>query len=435
MSPISARKSFLAVALLACGACTKQNTQNVVQASVAANSAATALKLASVGKLAHPMTPDQMAELRRRGWKLLQLVDKKNEGALDPAYWTQVNVAYAADPKATSGLTSARYLARDKTVPLLLSVAEEQKALAVAPTRRLWESTFYNPILYRYVRDHNLYKPGTSVSLLEQNLRDIVVPTGSIAVKTFWYLLQADDPVDIALWNWNSLPAETSTLPAGTMKKTCVAIPAEKYHCLSPDRFYKMTVSDPSAFVCPLCTTPLQPGQQLVMVAMHVASKQLPDWFWATFWWRGDDSHSGKSWTCDDAQRAEVAPEPTGVWKRYSMDVIAGFYYAKPTPTAGEDCGTPAKIGNSEQYLAMYNPFVEALFQNGLKSNCIDCHARASSDGRAILRTSVPPVGEDDPYTQTSNFEGQIRSDYLWTLAGHLRHTTYPPSQWPPSPH
>lgn len=434
MRGFSVRLLIPAVALLACGACTKQNTQAVVQASVVEKSAAAATP-ATVGKVADQMTSDQMARLRRRGWKLLQLVDQKQEGVVNSSYWTHVAVALA-DPPQTGKSPTARLSAPNNSASFMLSLAHEQKGMAAPPVQKLWESTFYNPILYRYIRDHDLYKPETSSLFLRQNLRDVVVPSGSVALKTFWYVLPEDGPVNIALWDWSSLPASVSTLPAGTMKTACVAIQAEKYHCLSPDKFYRMTVTDPSSFVCPDCTAPLKPGQQLVMVAMHLASKEMPDWLWATFWWRGDDSRTGNSWTCDDAQRADVMPGPTGVWKRYSMDVVAGFYYAKPTPAAAEGCGIPGKIGHDEQYLAAYNPFVEALFQNGLKSSCIDCHARASSDNRDDLRTFVPPINESDPYTQTSNFDGQVRSDYLWTLGHHLKGTSYPlpASQWPPPP-
>jgi hypothetical protein len=167
---------------------------------------------------------------------------------------------------------------------------------------------------------------------------------------------------------------------------------------------------------------PLPNGQWLILLAVHVISKESPDWLWATFWWKGVDRTSGDSWTCDDAQRARVP----GPWGNFSANVTQSFKLAKPDVTTAADashCGIPGKIGwdyHREELLATYNPFVEGVMENGRKSSCIACHARANTRGdTGVTPFLIPRVGEVE-WPPVTHFEGHIRTDYLWTVRNHL---------------
>ena len=169
-------------------------------------------------------------------------------------------------------------------------------------------------------------------------------------------------------------------------------------------------------------------GDELILVAAHIVSKQTPEWLWSTFWWRGADkpANHGDSWTCEDAQRSEGAGTLKSPWNNYSMDTANSFTWAKPKLAPTEPCGVPGKIGNDQQYMAVYNPFVEASLVHGLKSNCVDCHSRASTDVQAQLQM-VPAVNSVTQYPALRDFEGHIRTDYMWTLRNHLDPTQGPP--------
>jgi hypothetical protein len=169
----------------------------------------------------------------------------------------------------------------------------------------------------------------------------------------------------------------------------------------------------------------LKMGDTLLLVAMHIASKQLgaPDWLWATFWWR-KDAPSGQWWTCGDAQRSVIGSLPSQ-WRNYSMDVTKSFKQRKPRLDVSNPCGAPSVINarEHEEDYSSYSPFVEARFENGLKSSCISCHARAGTNSSPIF--SVPPPGSSNEAT-LKEFEGHIGLDYMWIVrrAG-MRRTTW----------
>jgi len=88
---------------------------------------------------------------------------------------------------------------------------------------------------------------------------------------------------------------------------------------------------------------------------MHVTTKEIPDWVWATYWWhdRPDDGRFG------DGRPATLA----GAAGHYLMDVA----YSAETPRQPD--GSPP---------ACMNPWLEARFPGGLSSNCLTCHQRAA---------------------------------------------------------
>lgn len=122
-------------------------------------------------------------------------------------------------------------------------------------------------------------------------------------------------------------------------------------------------------------------------------------------------------------------------WRYYSMDVDASFKIAKPPVDSADlkTCGTPGIIGNNEERIAVYSPFVEALLLNGRKSSCIGCHALANT-GMAADGPKVPPLGAADQNLSLATFELGIRTDFMWKVANHMPKSIFPPIPWPPKP-
>jgi hypothetical protein len=216
------------------------------------------------------------------------------------------------------------------------------------------------------------------------------------------------------------------------------------------DYFPTAQVTRPLEFRCSgTCSQKeLTEGQDLILVAAHVMSKESPDWLWSTFWWKagGKGRTSGKSWTCDNAQREDLEAQwakenvdaaTRAKWSNYSTNVTTSFSLPRPAIDQAElsKCGAPGRIGYiKEELLATYNPFVEGVMENGRKSNCIVCHARASTRGDSgVKRFRVPAVGTVR-WPPVTEFEGHIRTDYLWTLANHIGLTNPKPNKPPPAP-
>jgi hypothetical protein len=398
---------------------------------------------ATVTALAAPkqMSTEQMVELRTRAWRLFSLVAMQGEGMPDSGSWVPALAALRPSAAAGAGteagpLAQPSSGAKTQQAEWQLKPPAEMPKLDEVSAPVLYESTFFNRVAYDFIRGNDLYKNVAPV-LRAGNVRDIVFPSGSTTLKTFWYLVEPGKKVDVKLWDWRHIPPGVDALKQDTV---CVAIDPGNSGCLKAvNAFYTAKVSNPREFECLQCP-PLKEGQLLILVAMHIASKQMPEWLWSTFWWRGNDNPdtSGSSWTCTDAQRQEtigyLLPAMVPAWKNYSMDVTASFWRGKPRLDPGDRCGVPGVIGNNEQYLAAYNPFVEAQFTNGRKSSCIECHARADSDPSAVSqRTTVPAVDTVDQYLSLTNFEEHIRTDYVWTLWNRLK-TSWPQRPWPPQP-
>ena len=103
----------------------------------------------------------------------------------------------------------------------------------------------------------------------------------------------------------------------------------------------------------------IENGQEKVwgLTALHITTKELPNWFWATFEHKDNPAREG---VLKDVQPQDQPPEFHGTkWENY---VIRG------TQTEFTDSiGRPTRLANSQ---------IEAGFQQ--TSSCISCHALAT---------------------------------------------------------
>ena len=139
----------------------------------------------------------------------------------------------------------------------------------------------------------------------------------------------------------------------------------------------------------------IEAGDHLVMVAMHIASKEVQDWVWVTMWWH------------DKPDRGPFARDrPDGMaspWRNYLLDV------ALDARGAGAEDDGPRSC---------FNPWLEARFPDdglggGTASNCVACHSRASYPPVSFLPITrgAPDVTQDPAYAP-----GRLRTDFLWSL-------------------
>jgi hypothetical protein len=143
----------------------------------------------------------------------------------------------------------------------------------------------------------------------------------------------------------------------------------------------------------------LAAGDQMVLIAMHATTREIPEWTWMTFFWHDHPD--------DGPKAADRTPQVKGVWRNYLMDV--SFDAVLPR----ENDGGP--------HIA-YNPVLEARFANGLLSNCLTCHRRSTwpqedflpitrGDGGTVNKALFPPDGKDPAFA-----EDKVRLDFLWSI-------------------
>ena len=178
---------------------------------------------------------------------------------------------------------------------------------------------------------------------------------------------------------------KTITLPINSIEVKANWVPAES---VDPALYHVNTASD---------------GKKYALVSMHVISKQLPNWTWATF------EHQNNPGRCDylgcvdnyGASVPYVAPEPASQFGRVypscaktpavlslfataKLDKVWQNYCLKGSQTEFTDTtGIPTLLGNS---------VTEEGFVN--TSSCLGCHSRAAFD---VLGRPTPQAGFLDP--------------------------------------
>jgi hypothetical protein len=360
-------------------------------------------------------------KLRVCAWRLLEPLTRKTSGFPDASAWTRSDdLLPDTDGQAQSGLRVA-------VEHEALRAAARPAAQAAEP--ELYEMTFLNGIAARFVQagENPLNRPATTEALLAKNVREIQFPAGSAALKTFWYHIPKGQTVAVRVWDWAATTAALK-LDVTRLAQQCVADSAEVAKQASAGRrcvaagaaFYTIQVRDEDIFRCAKAQCPpLARGDLLILVGLHIASKQMPEWLWSTFWWQGPHNLEGEAWTCGAAQRP-ASIRAAGPWANYAMNVTASFRKEKPQLASNSPCGAPGAIAGGQELRANYNPFVEAREENGLKSSCVDCHSRAST--KSATELAIPAVDESGGPT-VAGFEGHIRLDYLWSIRRPLNKT------------
>lgn len=143
-----------------------------------------------------------------------------------------------------------------------------------------------------------------------------------------------------------------------------------------------------------------RPGDYIVNIAMHIITKEMPDWAMQTFWWHDKP---------DDGPFAENRPAnaPAGTWRHYLMCTAWNM------DTPHEYDGTP---------FVCSNPYIELVVPEAcrISTNCQNCHTRAAwptqsvqPQGGAHYDTSRRGyIPENDPI-----FHGLKRTDFQWAVA------------------
>jgi hypothetical protein len=248
------------------------------------------------------------------------------------------------------------------------------------------EETRRNKVTFDFIVTNNLYKRSGLRAWFASG-KDLTLPIDSIEVKANW-------------------------VPASTVN-------AALYHV--------NTASD---------------GQQYALVSMHIISKQIPNWTWATF------EHQNNEGRCDyigckdhiGAVVPFVAPEPPAqfgkiypacqktaavleIFKKYNLAAVYQNYCLKGSQTDFITAtGQPTLLGNS---------VTEDGFSN--TSSCMTCHSRAAFNqfGRPFPNAGFiePPVPTICPVPNASisgcSPNGSPQQEWFWTSTGT------PPQQKP----
>jgi hypothetical protein len=157
-------------------------------------------------------------------------------------------------------------------------------------------------------------------------------------------------------------------------------------------------------------TVKLPGGDSYRLAALHIMTKELDHWMWATLWWSPEpDSDFG-------ADRPDSVAELGGPWSHYKMCTAAWFREEDPDPTGGAAApslaaalsATHAGPGGPSW---CSNPYLEIGHGNSA-TNCAGCHQHGGTG-------LAPEVILDDPrFPERGRLQvrNNFATDYSWAV-------------------
>jgi hypothetical protein len=143
-------------------------------------------------------------------------------------------------------------------------------------------------------------------------------------------------------------------------------------------------------------------GDYLALVAMHIMTKEQPDWTFQSVWWH---DHPDVGPYAADRPNLPPAQAP-GPWRHYLM---ASTY------------GIPA-FPRAPNWPIAYNPYIELAADHPIRTNCMNCHHRAAwgpPGGPQPSYEAPSPPGPDALAIYNQNnaiLNGLLGVDSLWSI-------------------
>jgi hypothetical protein len=191
------------------------------------------------------------------------------------------------------------------------------EAVAFIKNRGVGPEVLYNPSAANHIRTNKLNDP-QSLGDRWKMLNDLDAPVSetsivqfpesSIVVKAIWLSVGPKNPEVLRVWE----PPDVSQSECefGCMKDIKVQLAAPTDPCNLP-----VVGSAPVLSTC-FYNVPntKREGHRLILFGLHVATKEIPDWTWSTFWWQ-----------LDPDKKPFAAGRPSqdvleGYWRNYVMD-------------------------------------------------------------------------------------------------------------------
>jgi hypothetical protein len=167
-------------------------------------------------------------------------------------------------------------------------------------------------------------------------------------------------------------------------------------------------------------------GDYAILVAMHVAGREIARWTWQTFWWTpAPDDPPAPSSAAIARQRP---PQLDAAARHYAMAI--GYAMLSPDqPYVGGGNDTPAVYA--------YNPWIEARLgpaelpdsqrgfdpagqpadnNTGIQTNCMSCHIQATYNPHH-LSTAPRFTGARYVDLGAAAFVGTLQTEFLWSIA------------------
>lgn len=372
-----------------------------------------------------------VSALRKHAWMLFAgMTQTTPDGTPYWETWYRESEAFRPAGPTPQG---PRRIIREFATPTQL----RQIALAPhAPGNSTLSFVLFNQETYDHIRMNRLYQKSKLQSLNssfpsatpwdKRKIPDF--PARAMSLKTIWWPAAGDRRTPLPIWDndpanpagqgndwdtWKRVVAvDTSGQqipPDETMTISFRGRPFPGSHVVGRDRFYVVPVT--ADILGPInqaiqngdvgLTVDIQGalgrdlriGDYLLFLGFHVTSKEIDDWTWASLRWHDRP---------DDGPFAADRPnQVTGIWRNYLMTIT-------------DDQVTPPESDGSP--LIGFNPWLEARLPDGILSNCMTCHHRATFHPARAVPFLPVRRGLPNPATDPAFAPGRLQTDFLWSI-------------------
>lgn len=335
---------------------------------------------------------------------------------------------------------------RYKGTPCLQGTTPANYALSNGPTLQnngdvMVAGVIYNQPAYDWIRKNKLYLQSTlngQIPPPDQTRQMAAMPDGSIVLKPMMWPVAAGGFTALPIWDnpasddgvyagfeiqkkWPRAVALTTTPAAQVIPSSVTFLHGvtmngqplgpntyARPRVVGVNRFYNYkpdlstmaqcdrAILDASAYYA--YGRMFQQGDYLVLIAMHIMTKEQPAWTFQSVWW--DDAASTSPYAAD---RPNLPPsQAPGPWRNYLM---AATY------------GIPASPG-STQWPVAFNPYIELAADHPIKTNCMNCHHRAAWPASSTEYEAPGGPGALDIFAlNNAILNGKIGVDSLWSIS------------------
>ncbi len=291
-------------------------------------------------------------------------------------------------------------------------------ATALRPLLSFFDNVKYTEEIRKEIQDNKYYDGATLqkindgwgiTPIADRNLKDF--PDTSVMLKPTYVYASGSQPTLMGYWSGPANSATPDTPGPGSWTSQMWVVPPgfdpsnfdnKSLQLISLDRFFALKLTQDEIDAIKKASPQRLPadakaGDYMVLVAMHVSTREIDNWTWQTFWW----SYSKP--TIPSSVRSRVSAP----FDNYQVAVGYSFLTAP---------GNPDSLN-----LVCFNPYLEAGFDNsvfakpkqlGIESNCMSCHRCAAWPAN---NASYIANGEIEP-CDSFFFTNNTKTDFLWGI-------------------
>lgn len=165
-------------------------------------------------------------------------------------------------------------------------------------------------------------------------------------------------------------------------------------------------------------------GDLAILVAMHVATKEISNWTWQTFFWTTDPAKP--DFPSSEWEAALRPSELNGAASHYAVSTAYAMVWPNQPITGGTNENVTPIIG--------YNPYLEpglpapfgnvnrldSTFQYGMQTNCMTCHSLATN---SLANKTLSYSADQYIDMRDSIFNNYVQLDFAWSIQNNLNKT------------